>query len=230
MVFGDDDIPYIVESSGIELIDDNLDAVREFMDFDEPAELEELDGEDLEGLEEAEAEPSASEGKEQKELSPAELNAMALEIEFSPVASSSEEAIPDFVITSPFDSMISEYFEVDTPSRTVPQEELEALELAGRKLAEESAVIPEEIDSLVDLPAVYSPFQSYLDEDPPDLEAADDESPTEEASDLLDADEEAIQTLDGIAYVADAALHGGILDNDRFDPDLKNLVDSVIKR
>jgi hypothetical protein len=63
LVFGDDDIPYIVESSGLELVDEDIDKVMQTMrpESDEPAELEEL--EELDEAESGIAEEAEVAGK-----------------------------------------------------------------------------------------------------------------------------------------------------------------------
>jgi hypothetical protein len=115
LAFGDDDIPYIVETSGLELVDEDIDSVINMMrPDDEPAELEELDeldeaeGEAVEEVEELEEAGPAPRGMSENDI--AEL---ASQIEFSPMAetdTTTEMEPPlhdDLEIVSPFATMLS---------------------------------------------------------------------------------------------------------------------------
>ncbi|MDR2158979.1 MAG: hypothetical protein LBP23_02805, partial [Treponema sp.] len=115
LAFGDDDIPYIVETSGLELADEDIDAaLNNARVDDEPAVLEELEELDEEGtgapdqdgeLEELEEIPADQQG-----LSPLDINNIASRIEFSdPVEAKDGDNIlrEDLEIISPFTTMLS---------------------------------------------------------------------------------------------------------------------------
>jgi hypothetical protein len=110
---GDDDIPYITESGGLDLGDQDLDSVMSTLGADdEPAELEELGAEDGE-LEEAEAPEETETSSASPNVSMEDLAALASQIEFSPVMEldeTGEQEDPldtDFEIVSPVTTMLS---------------------------------------------------------------------------------------------------------------------------
>lgn len=116
LAIGDDDIPYIVESSGLELVDEDVDlALGGARADEEPAVLEELEEEDIGTLDEA-GKPEELEELEEipagrQEPSPLDIDSIASQIEFS----DTEEAKDgdgslhdeDLEITSPFTTMLS---------------------------------------------------------------------------------------------------------------------------
>jgi hypothetical protein len=112
----DNDIPYITESGGLDLADQDLDSVMSTLSADdEPAELEELEELDAEDgeLEEAKG-PEEPETSSVSSTSPLEdLAALASQIEFSPVteldeADEQEDPLDtDFEIVSPVTTMLS---------------------------------------------------------------------------------------------------------------------------
>jgi hypothetical protein len=132
LVFGEDDIPYVVESSGIELEGEDIDKLIKDMATDAD------EGEELEELEELEEEPdSADEGDSSEVQGDAGFNlaAYASEIEFSaaPAETNEEEAslVEDLEVVSPFADMLSDLAaEEETPADTAPggAEEIELLE------------------------------------------------------------------------------------------------------
>jgi hypothetical protein len=121
LAFGEDDVPYIVESSGLELVED-IDASIEDMQNDnessaapagEPEEIEELEElEELEDLEEIASEDSDQTGPA---VSPASredaLAELASKIEFSNISQDAdeteEELNTELEIVSPFASILS---------------------------------------------------------------------------------------------------------------------------
>jgi hypothetical protein len=141
LVFGDDDIPYIVETSGLELVDEDIDSVLNIMrtDDDEPAALEELDEEadgitkdsaaeggveELEELEEIESSPDLpSSGI----LSEEALDNLTREIEYSVLPSTdlAEEPLDnEFEIVSPFATILSDFSdEKDAGGENIPDTE-----------------------------------------------------------------------------------------------------------
>jgi hypothetical protein len=116
LAFGDDDIPYIVESSGLELVDEDVDrALDGARADDEPAALEELDEEDIGTLDEA-GEPEELEELEeisadqQQGLSPLDIDNIASQIEFSDTVEAKDgdsSLHEDLEIISPFTTMLS---------------------------------------------------------------------------------------------------------------------------
>jgi tetratricopeptide (TPR) repeat protein len=115
LAFGDDDIPYIVETSGLEMVDEDIDSVLNMTrPDDEPAELEEL--EELDEAEDGEAEevqaPEAGESVP-REMSEQDIAELASQIEFSPIkeSDSADDAgqvlDDDLEIVSPFATMLS---------------------------------------------------------------------------------------------------------------------------
>jgi hypothetical protein len=125
LAFGDDDIPYVVETSGLELMDGEIDSAIETMRTDdEPAELEELEEldevEDLEVLEDlnpAEDGPAGDSGGGSSRPSESDLAELASTIEFSSPDPIAEEPDDDFdedlEIVSPFASMLSDFDDAD---------------------------------------------------------------------------------------------------------------------
>jgi len=246
VVFGDDDIPYIVESSGIELVDGDIADIFEYMDADEPAELEELEGEEGE-LEELETEEEPGSGvaasaQPKPRMSEATLSEIASAIEFAPMEPVADETpLPDFDIVSPFDSILHDFFS-ETAGSEQPDGAGEAAETDGIE-----AIVPEKVETEVEgtigelesidsssqsLPALYRPFFSAggrLDT----LEAMEDDGNGHAGSaELLAVDDdsgEPIEFRDGLAFVSAGASGRNSREED-FDPELKNLVDSVVRR
>ncbi|MDR0624074.1 MAG: hypothetical protein LBG10_06545 [Treponema sp.] len=118
LAFGDDDIPYIVETSGLEMVDEGIDSVLDPVPpggDDEPAELEEL--EELEEVDEPEEaaleelkEPEAPNPASQ-EISENDIAELTSRIEFSPVVETGDAVQTlddnDLEIVSPFATMLS---------------------------------------------------------------------------------------------------------------------------
>jgi hypothetical protein len=111
LAFSDDDIPYIVETSGLELVDEDVDLAMSMAQQNEDAgELEELDAADLEELVEEE-EPKKSPGASPAPEGPdSDIAEIASQIEFSPLPEEEdiENAIDtELEIVSPFATMLS---------------------------------------------------------------------------------------------------------------------------
>jgi hypothetical protein len=103
LAFGDDDIPYIVESSGLELVSGDIDEALNMPNDDDVGELEELEEVD----EVTEAEPSAEAPGASAEDNLAQI---ASEIEFSPlpeVDDALDTVDEDVNVVSPFATMLS---------------------------------------------------------------------------------------------------------------------------
>jgi hypothetical protein len=157
IVFGEDDIPTIIETSGLELVDSDEASVLAILEQKNANTLEELEAlpEDYEPIEEVseleeapspeEVEPKATEKTGSKPVDTETLiDQIASEIEFSPfpeTAESSEPVLPDinFEIVSPFDTLLSQLRE---PSETEKEEETESME--------ELETLPEEGTSQVE--------------------------------------------------------------------------------
>jgi hypothetical protein len=151
LAFDGDDIPYIVETSGLELVDEDIDSVLNMMrPDDEPAELEELG--ELEELEEAEGEavedirePEAADSVP-REMSESDIAELASRIEFSPIEETegAEDAGAlgdDLEIVSPFAAMLSN---ISISDENYPLESEETKnEFAGSLQDDE----PEDLDS-----------------------------------------------------------------------------------
>jgi hypothetical protein len=116
LVFGDDDIPYVVESSGLELVGEDIDqAMKNFgADDNEPADLEDL--EELDDVESGIAGESGDLEDRHENDSPGkepelDLAAYASHIEFSVNTEIEEEEVSlaeDLEVVSPFTSMLSD--------------------------------------------------------------------------------------------------------------------------
>jgi len=237
VVFGDDDIPYIVESSGLELVDEDVESVMRFLNQDEPTALEELEDEaDTSGSATAEdgvREAAPKESKKNAELRKEQLlDEVTRTIEYSPLPESADEAdaAHDLEISSPFDTILSDFFDVDSPIRTVPAHELMLIEAAQ----DDNSAELEEMGPQIESPLVHNPFNGGGTLEPTMLEAMETDSTEaqadDDAADLLSLEEDpgdAIEMKNGIPYVADT-VYKPTNDGRSFDPNLKDLVDSVL--
>ncbi|MDR1566327.1 MAG: hypothetical protein LBS48_03460 [Treponema sp.] len=175
LVFGDDDIPYIVESSGLELVDEDIDKVMQTMrpESDEPAELEEL-----EELDEAESgiaeEAGEAESGASKQISETDLADLASKIEFSALPETSGEEASmedDLEVFSPFATMLSDFDGGGIPASQAENEEKDAAETGTEKPIEETiktgeTIEQEETEKVKELPA-------ELDEEDTDADFGD---------------------------------------------------------
>ncbi|AEF83083.1 hypothetical protein [Leadbettera azotonutricia] len=155
LVFGEDDIPYIVESSGLELVDEDIDKVIEAMrpESDEPAELEEL--EELEEGESGIAEEgeASADSKKTPRMSEMDLADLASKIEFSTLPDTDEEEAlleKELEIVSPFETMLSGFddkAETTLDEEPVLEEAVEEAKLPVEIPAEPPAEEPSELES-----------------------------------------------------------------------------------
>jgi hypothetical protein len=112
LVLGEDDIPYIAESSGIELVDD----------LDIPGSVQDADGiEELEDLEELGEEEIAAEAPSKENAPQATDIASQIEFGTSTVEEKEESTNDDLEIASPFATILSRF---DKNSKTSGLEEL----------------------------------------------------------------------------------------------------------
>jgi hypothetical protein len=215
LVFGDDDIPYIVETSGLELVDEDIDSVLNIMrPDDEPAELEELD-EETDGIisgptgegSEGEA-PAASPQPAPGLLSEDALASLTREIEFSVSSDADADTVEEpldneFEIVSPFATMLSDFSLREDAGKEEPGTEEPLREEEPEILAdgEPEAVLEaadteegqtpsgtiqlEEMDSRADS-LIYKPFTVQEPARPEDLEALQDRDREEEAAELTE--------------------------------------------
>jgi hypothetical protein len=162
LVFGDDDIPYIMETSGLELVDEDIDSVLSSMrPDDEPAALEELD--ELDEEDAGMATPPGKSPEKARELEDVEfpadpsnlgvlseetLNNLTSEIEFSELPDTDTADIPldnEFEIVSPFATMLSDFSGKDDTGEEIPEAPLEEEE--PQSLTGDDNPEVEEIDS-----------------------------------------------------------------------------------
>ncbi|MDR2020252.1 MAG: hypothetical protein LBQ14_05725, partial [Treponema sp.] len=203
LVFGDDDIPTIVETSGLELVDEDIDSVMNIMRSDEEAgELEELEPEELEALGEAPPVPAA--------VPPSPMDELASKIEFSDLDEEDEDTGAfdmNIEIVSPF-SPFSKDGEPDQAAKA-PQDPNVTLKL-------------EELEPNYEMSLVYKPF-SAADTSPGILENGGGNS--------LEAvkPESIIEERDGIHYINESALDAAENET-KLDQDFKNLINSVLKK
>ncbi len=214
LAFGDDDIPYIVETSGLELVDDDVDSVIDIINQNEtsaePEELEELD--------------EADSNERSKKMSEEDISRLASEIEFSTVDEQDEDLDHNLEIYSPFDNIF-----VDDD---IPPEEPEDSSAPSANL--------EEVNSSYTMSLVYKPFQSETMNNPPELEQVDsgqdsadtaeeiEEIPEEVLSQSGDPqDDTVIEERDGVNYIRDSNIS---TNGKNLDPNFKDLVESVLKK
>jgi hypothetical protein len=172
LAFGEDDVPYIVESSGLELVDDDINSsiedmqndngynaasadesedIEELEELEEPEELEEL--EELEEPEEITSEDSdeagtaISSGSREKDL--AEL---ASKIEFSNIIQAAdeteEELDAELEIVSPFASILSNLGEKEKPSDAQSNDDFSTLVQSENPAVDSGAESPGDFEIL----------------------------------------------------------------------------------
>jgi hypothetical protein len=172
LAFGDDDIPYLVESSGLELVDEDIDQTIRSMHDGEYAELEEL--ESMDKTETANVSPGHSRFPEQ------DIAKLASEIEFSPLseAEENEEAIDATLeVVSPFSSILSSMDKTEEKAG-------EAIELAA---------YPADLS----LSIAAHPFMLPVNDEPELLEGPD----TDDPSTVDQAADKVIVQHNGIHYI-----------------------------
>lgn len=242
LAFGDDDIPYFVESSGLELVDEDFDselpplhqgeeAAAAGADTEEPEELEELEeleeAEDLEELDTAEEDAPVSEGPSAPVQ---DIDEVASEIEFGP-APEPEENISgvdeDLEIVSPFADIFFDFSNTGTEEQDLE----ESAEQEGESFPGEAKKTPqakinnrgdsaglEELGNNFSVSLVYKPF--FLGKSQA-LEFLDSPEPA------AMPEKAAIEERDGLHFVKQTILAPEGAEKN-LDPDFKNLVDSVL--
>ena len=208
LVFGEDDIPTIVESSGLELVDDLLDLDnKQESPAEELEDLEEM--EDLDDLEELESAGSSVSVSVDSFMPSANFEPdVASKIEFESISAGEEEEELDtdneFVIVSPFSSMLSRFD--DSGSFKTDDEESKKVKTSGRL---------EELNADYSMSLVYKPFHG---EDKSDIQ------------ELPVVGSGVIKQKNGVHYVDGKAKKPDQKTTKTLDPGLKNLVDSVISK
>jgi len=200
-----------VESSGLELVDEDVDALMGVQE-DEVGELEELEEAELEELGEVPATdvseaPAAAPPPSHGPQGPAgpTVEDIASQIEFGESHVSEPGLKEDLEIVSPFADMLSRFGEEDEKAPP-PEEDFQPIKTSGRleELKEEG------------LPVLYKPFQ------------------TEEVSspEVIDASGPAgvIEEKDGISYVNADVKSPDEATEKTLDPGLKNLISQVTKK
>ena len=218
IVFGEDDIPTIIETSGLELVDSDEASVLAILEHKNANTLEELEAlpeeyepiEEVSELEEAPStegvEPKATEKTGSKPVDTETLiDQIAREIEFSPfpeTAESSEPALPDlnFEIVSPFETLL---FQLKAPLGAEQEEEaqsMEELETLPEENETSSELEPnqdeaEELESIRPSPTqiiMYTPFSNGAKTEPSVLEEVRDgtEEEAPEAEELINIEDE----------------------------------------
>ncbi|MFZ5368182.1 MAG: hypothetical protein ACOZCE_08090 [Spirochaetota bacterium] len=218
IVFGEDDIPTIIETSGLELVDSDEASVLAILEQKNANTLEELEAlpeeyepiEEVSELEEAPStegvEPKATEKTGSKPVDTETLiDQIAREIEFSPfpeTAESSEPALPDlnFEIVSPFETLLSQ---LKAPLGAEQEEEaqsMEELETLPEENETSSELEPnqdeaEELESIRPSPTqiiMYTPFSNGAKTEPSVLEEVRDgtEEEAPEAEELINIEDE----------------------------------------
>ncbi|MDR2477801.1 MAG: hypothetical protein LBD48_00655 [Treponema sp.] len=227
LAFGDDDIPYIVETSGIEIVDDeNIDDAIRAMQDDDGAGIEKQDGPDI--FENEGEKPAAS------PLSAREIADIASEIEFGPMpeTDSPEEeahriAAAPLEVVSPFASMLSP-LDISAPFSAGP--EPDETGSAGREDAADrngEKMPPGEKDNLASgMPVIYQPFQGPSGVEPELLQGVDDDpSQTPEAEPAADG---VIVQQNGIHYINSNVLNQH--NEEKLDSGFRELVESVVAK
>jgi hypothetical protein len=218
LVFGDDDIPTIVETSGLELVDEDVDSVLHVMsdrgksdnDAEELEELEELDEEP------AEETPAAHSGNTIEEL--------ASQIEFGPdttdpgtEAADEQPLDTEFEIVSPFATILSELDKAET-SAGKPKK---GRKKRDRRTTDTKETKLEELDTNYNMSLVYTPFSGKETINAEPLAGAENrhtESPV------------VIEERDGVHYINEQVLNPGEEAEKQLDPEFKNLISSVLKK
>jgi hypothetical protein len=211
LVFGDDDIPYIVESSGLELVDDDIvSSMTNVSSEDEIGELEELDDDDLGELgAEAEEKPAAVTSTPETPAGQPTTEDIASKIEFSETGEDMDEEGIDgeLEIVSPFATMLSRFDDDGVFRPSDNDDATEHIKTSGRL----EELNPEGMS------LVYKPFQNEETHSP----------------EMLDSSGPAgiiIEEKDGVSYVNETVKSPDEVTEKNLDPGLRNLVNSVIKK
>ena len=220
LVFGEDDIPTIIETSGLELVEDDEASVLAILERKNAPVLEELEAvpgeEDEELLELDEAEPDELEASELTETDQAQpqekpvdqeavMDQIAREIEFSPpseTTETTEAGIPDmaFEIVSPFETLLSQLNQIEIPTEDKTEVQEEAVLSELEELPEQGEPVSEDVAELETIRVsstqiiMYQPFEQGGGGEPPLLEKVDDtaDESLQEVEELIDmpADED----------------------------------------
>jgi hypothetical protein len=202
LVFGDDDIPTIVETSGLELVDEDVDSVMNIMRSDEEiGDLEELEPEELETMGEAPAPVPAA-------VPPSLIDDLASKIEFSDSDDDEDEDTGSFDMNIEIVSPFSQNREFEQPAKA-PQASNKTLKL-------------EELEPNYEMSLIYKPF-SAADTSPGTLEHGSENSLETARAESI------IEERDGIHYINESALDAAENET-KLDRDFKNLIDSVLKK
>ncbi|MDR3139884.1 MAG: hypothetical protein LBT95_09490, partial [Treponema sp.] len=253
LAFGDDDIPYIVESSGLELVDEdfNSETAQPLIEKETPAAAgaddqdkfpEELEGfeelEELEPVEDAEELEPIDEVPvpEDFSLPPAQdMNDMASEIEFG-FLPELEEDIPegeeDLEIVSPFADIFSDFSdaggetEKQAPEKEPPENNREPSGDNSKKSpqAKINKAGLEELENNSAMSLISKPFLFENRLNPEYLETLEDSAPA-----ALPA-EEVIEERDGLPFINQASFYPPEDAGDIQDREFKDLVESVLKQ
>jgi hypothetical protein len=247
LAFGDDDIPYIVESSGLELVDEDFDSgtkqptpAKELLaaagtdgQEEPPEELEDLEElEELEPLEEEveELEPIEEIEPVAEDASPPaqDIDDAASKIEFSSLPESEEdisETEEDLEIVSPFADIFSDFSHAgeDTEKQAAEEEPPgENAQKAPKAKIHNPNTGLEELKNHFDMPLMHKLllFENTLN--PEYLEVLPDSPP--------EPTEEVIEERDGLPFINQSSLHAPEdAAGDISDREFKDLVDSVLK-
>jgi hypothetical protein len=239
LAFGDDDIPYIVESSGLELVDEDFDsesisphheeAAAVGADTEEPEELEELEeAEELEELDTAEEDAPVSEGPSAPVQ---DIDEVASEIEFGP-APEPEENIPgadeDLEIVSPFADIFFDFSNTGTeeqdPEESAEQEDAKKIPQAKISNQADSAGL-EELVNKFSTSLVFKSFFLGKSQVPEFLEAQEDSPRGPVVKPAVLPEKALIEERDGLHFIKQAV---PAPEEKNLDPEFKNLVDSVL--
>ncbi|MCA1949583.1 MAG: hypothetical protein LDL24_03355 [Treponema sp.] len=164
IVFGEDDIPTIIETSGLELVDSDEASVLAILDRKGASELEELEPvaeeSELEGAEQEEAEQKVPESEEPPKTKPVDTEALidqiAREIEFSPFPETAETSGAgltemNFEIVSPFETLLSQLKHESEPGLETGLQDQEEELAAIPKMSEENPQNISDIEILAEL-------------------------------------------------------------------------------
>jgi hypothetical protein len=249
LAFGDDDIPYIVESSGLELVDEDFDselmgpprhegeaALAAADDTEEPEDLEEL--EELEEVEELDTAEEAEPPAEGTSVPGQDLDELAREIEFSSTPEPEDDVAgvdDDLEIVSPFADIFLDFSGMDmedlsTEKEPAEREEGSSPENTGRKpqaktnkQADDPGNGLEELGNPFGMSLVYRSFFQGNNQTPEFLTVQEDPLP---GSAEIPA-ETVIEERGGLHFINQTLLYAP--EETGLDREFKNLVDSVLK-
>jgi hypothetical protein len=221
LVFGDDDIPTIVETSGLELVDEDVDSVLHVMQSDgAKSKADDDDLEELEELEELTEGPAEETGSSRSEHSIEEL---ASQIEFGSFDTDTEDDVDEpslgteFEIVSPFATILSELDKAEAAPKKKDQKKKKRTVDANTK---ETKL--EDLGTGYSMSLVYTPFSGRETISSETLEAEENRAEVEDAV--------IIEERDGVHYVNEQVLNPGEDAEKKLDPEFKSLINSVLKK